>query len=283
LSGFAGPAIDTTIITGPSGTITTNQATFTFSGSPAESTAKIQCRIDSELLADCESPKAFTDLAEGPHTATFRTEDAAGNRDLTPATLTFTVDTTPPDTQISSGPSGTITTDEATFAFAGDPGTDTAKIQCRIDSGTFADCASPRTFSGLTDGLHTATFRAEDAAGNQDPTPASRTFTVDTTVFRAKIGRVKVSGPAKVKRKRKATYNVTISNSGNAVATGVRLRVSGRGIKFKAPVGRIPAGKSRTVRVSARLKRRGRITVSFRVTSSDAGSRTVRTKITVRK
>ena len=145
------------------------------------STAKIQCRIDSQPFADCSTPKTFTALTEGPHTATFRAEDAAGNQDQTPATRTFTVDTTPPDTTINTGPTGTISTDQATFTFAGNPSGDTAKIQCRIDSQPFADCSTPKTFTALTEGPHTATFRAEDAAGNQDQTPATRTFTVDTT------------------------------------------------------------------------------------------------------
>ena len=172
---------DTTIDSGPTGTIATNQATFTFSGTPASDTAKVQCKIDSEPFADCTSPKTFTGLSDGPHTATFRAEDAVGNQDATPATRTFTVDTTPPDTTIDSGPTGTIATNQATFTFSGTPASDTAKVQCKIDSEPFADCTSPKTFTGLSDGPHTATFRAEDAVGNQDATPATRTFTVDTT------------------------------------------------------------------------------------------------------
>ncbi len=143
---------DTTINTGPTGTISTDQATFTFAGNPSGDTAKIQCRIDSQPFADCSTPKTFTALTEGPHTATFRAEDAAGNQDQTPATRTFTVDTTPPDTTINTGPTGTITTDQATFTFAGNPAGETAKIQCRIDDGAFADCPSPKTFTGLADG-----------------------------------------------------------------------------------------------------------------------------------
>lgn len=91
-------------------------------------------------------------------------------------------DCTPPDTVIDSGPAqgATITTDEATFSFRGDPAGDTAKFGCKLDSEPFADCSSPKTFSSLADGSHTVSFRAEDATGNQDPTPATRTFTVDT-------------------------------------------------------------------------------------------------------
>ena len=197
-----GTAPDTQINTGPSGTISSNQATFTFAGDPAADTAKIQCRIDSGPFADCTSPKTFTGLTDGSHTATFRAEDAAGNQDQTPATRTFTVDTTAPDTQINTGPSGTISSNQATFTFAGDPAADTAKIQCRIDSGPFADCTSPKTFTGLTDGSHTATFRAEDAAGNQDQTPATRTFTVDTTAPDTQIN----TGPSGTISSNQATF-----------------------------------------------------------------------------
>ena len=274
---------DTTINTGPTGTIATDQATFTFSGDPVSDTSKIQCRIDSEPFADCSSPKTFTGLSDGPHTAAFRAEDSAGNQDQSPATRTFTVDTTAPDTIFDAGPTGTITTDEATFTFSGDPASDTTRVQCRIDSEPFADCSSPKTFTGLSDGPHTAAFRAEDSAGNQDQSPATRTFTVDTTVYRARIGKVKVSGPRKVKRKKKATYKVKITNSGNAKATGVGLKVRGRGANSKKSVGKIAATKTRTVKVKVKPKRIGRVKLKFKVTSNSAGGKTVEKKIRVKK
>ena len=59
---------------------------------------------------------------------------------------------------------------------------------------------------------------------------------------------MKVKGPKKVKRKKKATYKVRVTNSGNAKATGVRLKVKGKGIKSKKSVGKIAAGKAKTVR-----------------------------------
>ena len=58
-------------------------------------------------------------------------------------------------------------------------------------------------------------------------------------VPKAKISKVKVSGPSKVKKGKKATYKVKITNSGNAAATGVRLKVSGRGLSFNTSVGKI--------------------------------------------
>jgi hypothetical protein len=45
--------------------------------------------------------------------------DASGNTDATPATHSWTVDTAAPDTNITSGPTGTITENSATFTWTG--------------------------------------------------------------------------------------------------------------------------------------------------------------------
>ena len=99
----------------------------------------------------------------------------------------------------------------------------------------------------------------------------------------AGFGKVSVSGPAKAKKGKKATYKVKISNSGNAEATGVKLRVSGRGLSFSTSVGKIAGGKTRTVKVRLKPKKPGKVNASFKVTSENAGGKTVKKKITVRK
>ncbi|WP_193613021.1 carboxypeptidase regulatory-like domain-containing protein [Nocardioides lijunqiniae] len=187
-------APDTTVDSGPDdgATLATGAATYAFSGTAGD-TAKLQCRVDEGAWADCTSPLVLSGQGEGEHTVRFRAQDAAGNADATPSVRTFTVDTTAPDTTVDSGPAdgATLTTDEATFAFSGTTG-DTAKLQCRVGEGAWADCTSPVTFSDLGEGDHTVAFRAQDRVGNVDATPATRSFTVDTTAPDTTVD----SGPA---------------------------------------------------------------------------------------
>jgi large repetitive protein len=83
-----------------------------------------------------------------------------------------------PDTVISSGPSGITNDPTPTFTFASSE--DSASFECRVDSKPFGYCGVPMTLPHLNDGSHTLTVRGVDPQGNADPTPASRTFSVQT-------------------------------------------------------------------------------------------------------
>ena len=87
-------------------------------------------------------------------------------------------DTTPPNTTISVGPTGTVSDNAATFAFTCSESNCT--FECKLDTGSFASCTSPKSYTSLTDGSHTFQVRAKDAANNTDQTPATRTWTVNT-------------------------------------------------------------------------------------------------------
>jgi hypothetical protein len=82
-----------------------------------------------------------------------------------------------PSTTITSGPNAGTNDPTPTFTFSSQPGT---SFECKLDSGSYAACSSPKTTSYLTDGSHTFSVRATDLAGNTDSTPASRSFTVRT-------------------------------------------------------------------------------------------------------
>lgn len=192
-----------------------------------------------------------------------------------------------PDTVIDSGPSDTVTTDEATFEFTSTDPANTVGFECRLDAGDFTDCVSPKVYSSLSDGSHTFSVRAKHAvAGIEDQTPATRTFAVDTagpSKLEARISKVFAKGPAKVKRGKLATFKVKVTNSGNTGATGVKVKINGAAITFTPRAGTIPAGSTKTIKVKVKLRRRGNTRMTFKVTSSNAGSATTKRRIFVKK
>ena len=118
-------------------------------------------------------------LGDGDHTLEVRAVDAAGNPDPTPATRTITVDTAAPQTTITSGPTGVTRDATPTFGLEADESGATVRVPHRRRRvRRVRPARTPRP--ALADGEHTFEVRAVDAAGNADPTPAARTFTVDT-------------------------------------------------------------------------------------------------------
>jgi PKD repeat protein len=164
---------ETTITAGPSGTTDDSSALLEFTASEPSS---FECSLDSGPFAICSSPAFYAGLSEGAHTFRVRATDAAGNTDPTPAERSWTVGV-PPQTTIISGPSGTTNSTSATFEFAA---SEPSTFECSLDSAPFAACSSPAFYTGLSEGSHTFRVRATDAAGNTDPTPAQRTWIVQT-------------------------------------------------------------------------------------------------------
>ena len=139
--------------------------------------ATFECRVDDGDWVECSSPfEPASDLSDGEHTISVRATDAVGNTGE-PDSTTFVVDASPPDTTITSGPSGTLYNDPAVFHFESSEPNST--FECRLDGGEWLPCESPKTYpaAGLTQGGHTFAVRATDALGNTDPTPATRSFT----------------------------------------------------------------------------------------------------------
>jgi Ca2+-binding RTX toxin-like protein len=150
----------------------------TFSFSDTESGVSFVCSIDSTTVSQsCSTGHDFGPLADGPHTFRVAVEDADNNLSA-PATYTWTIDTTPPDTAITSTPPDPRASN-ATFTFtSSETG---SSFSCSLDGAAFAPCASPVTYSGLANRSHTFGARATDPVGNTDPTPASVTWTVAVT------------------------------------------------------------------------------------------------------
>jgi hypothetical protein len=115
---------------------------------------------------------------------------------LTGGQPTVQVDGTPPTVSISNPkPSNPSNMRSATFTF-----TASAPTQCKLDAGVFAPCASPSNYTNLSDGPHTFTVRAADAAGNT--AQESYTWTVETGSPTAAVS----SGPPPLTNSRSATF-----------------------------------------------------------------------------
>lgn len=169
---------DTQILSGPADASASTTATFTFISPDAGGGATFECSLDGGVLAACTSPRIYGGLGEGPHSFAVRVRDAVGNFDPSPAARSWTVDLTPPNTTIVSGPSGTVPIASASIAFtASEPD---VIFACSVDGAAFAACTSPASLTALAPGAHSFAVRATDAAGNADPSPAIWAWTVDT-------------------------------------------------------------------------------------------------------
>ena len=130
---------------------------------------------------------------------------------------------TAPQTTITAGPAAYARSRTASFSFSSEPG---STFRCRVDAGPFLPCSSPKAYQSLPDGRHTFLVAAADATGNADPTPASRTWRVDTA---RPSGRVTVNGGAATTRSRTVTLSLKASDP--APASGVasmRFKNGGR-------------------------------------------------------
>lgn len=97
------------------------------------------------------------------------------------------------------------------------------------------------------------------------------------------VGKVVVSGPASVKKKgRQTTWKVRVTNTGDGTATGVKLKVKGNGIKASLSIRNIPEEKTRTAKVTFKPNKAGKIKTAFKVTSRNAGTKTVMKTIEVK-
>lgn len=91
--------------------------------------------------------------------------------------VVWTDQTAPAPPTITSSPSSPSITD-VTFEWSGDA--DTASYLCSIDSGAEEACTSGKTYNFLSDGSHTFSVKAKDAAGNVSAA-ATHTWSVDAT------------------------------------------------------------------------------------------------------
>jgi RHS repeat-associated protein len=163
-------------------------------------------------------------VIDGAQTLTVTATDRAANH----ATVTraVIVDNTPPETSITEGPVGDASGPGAVFTFSGaDNLTPAAGLlfAWRIDGDPFTPFTASlqATVGGLSEGRHTLEVEAVDLAGNEDPTPATRSFDV------AAAGDFTLSvAPAAARVVAGDETSVSVAAGGGALASLVSLGVS---------------------------------------------------------
>jgi hypothetical protein len=177
---FPTPAVPpvTTITGGPSGTVETTSAEFSFEADVAGAT--FECRLDGGAWGACTSPAGYTGLDEGTYTFEVRAiaDGLTGDAASRTWTVEFPTPAVPPVTTITGGPSGTVETTSAEFSFEADVAG--ATFECRLDGGAWGACTSPAEYTGLDEGTYTFEVRA--IADGLTGDAASRTWTVEFAV-----------------------------------------------------------------------------------------------------
>src|SRR5262245_45839539 len=246
--------------------------------------AAVALRADSQPLSVGLTPSppasvisataswSTTAVADGVHTLTATATGPA--QQAATASRTVIVDNTPPDTQITGGPDGTISATSATFAFAGTDNLSPAAglaFAWRLDGGVFSafSGSTTATLSGLTPGSHTFAVRSRDLAGNEDQSPAERKFTISTqqvTITEPSAGATVPSGLLLVRG--------TVVSGGAEIGVtvnGVVAAVQGSTFAAMVPV----AAPSATLTAVATSQLGGSATHTVTVSVSDQGERVV--------
>ncbi|HWI96588.1 MAG TPA: hypothetical protein VNS60_11030 [Solirubrobacterales bacterium] len=158
-----------------------SSAEFTYEAPTATS---YQCKLDAAAFGACPigGPVEYTGLADGSHTFQVRGVNASGP-DPTPASYTWTVDTTPPLATIDTHPADPSpgATAQFTYHAPNEPG---SSFECSLDGTLPSACpTSGMTYHGLADGVHTFAVEATDGAGNQQLAPTEFSWTVDNSLL----------------------------------------------------------------------------------------------------
>ncbi len=129
----------------------------------------IECNIDGAGYTSCGSTLDMSELSEGIHTVTARAIDWDDNVS-TEVSYSFYVDQTVPTVNIAQAPPAATADVNAAFTFqATDIGSGVSHYECRIGSGSLANCNDQTAFQGLPEGPHTVYVQAVDNVGNISP------------------------------------------------------------------------------------------------------------------
>lgn len=183
--------LDTSILTGPRTPSPNATAQFSFSSNKTPVT--YECSLDSGAFTTCANPATFSTLSNGQHRLEVRARFSATEVDTTPAVFLWTVDTVAPAAPVVVTPANgaTLSTSMVTVTGTSEPN---AVVTVILDSGIAGTATADATGAWsltlpatLSDGSHTVSARATDAAGNTGAVSPVNAFTVDTAAPAAPI------------------------------------------------------------------------------------------------
>jgi hypothetical protein len=154
-------------------------AAFTYEAPTATS---YECKLDATLFASCPNAgQEYTGLTEGSHTFQVRGVNLSGP-DPTPASFTWTVDTTAPIATIDAHPQDPSPGKSAAFTFHAN---EASTFQCSLvlsgQPDAFSVCASGKTYASLANGEYTFKLLPTDQATNAGA-PVSFSWEVDNSL-----------------------------------------------------------------------------------------------------
>jgi hypothetical protein len=154
-----------TISTAPSSFTNSTNSSITFSGINIVS---YQCQINNGTYSNCSSPHSLSNLtANAAHVFRVRGTNSTGVVSAV-AEARWTIDTIVPSAPLLTPNISAITQSRsASISFSStDALAGIALFECSVNSGAFAACTNPRSFSNLSDGQQNFSVRAVDNAGN---------------------------------------------------------------------------------------------------------------------
>ena len=222
----SGPVLPDTVIDpgSPSPITKASSATFTFHAT--QTPATFRCTLD-QTTSSCSSPMTYTGLGEGAHTFTVVATTGTGP-DPTPATYSWTVDTTPPTSPVLTTATAQTAT---TVALTWTPSSDSNGIRSYDilrDGSTIATTTG--TATGYTDttvgagSTHQYQVAARDPADNVSPPSNAMTVTTPPS-----------TGPALIQAAGSSTSTITfgaVSTAGDllvlsaSVSTGLSNQIT---------------------------------------------------------
>jgi hypothetical protein len=151
----------------------TNQTSASFNFSDTQSGVTFVCSLDSSSDTACTSGKSYFSLAQGSHTFSVKAKDSSDNLS-TPASFTWTIDTTPPLVTGTAAPASNSygwnnTSVKVSFI---------CSLSVALPGVSISSCSSPKTLTA-EGASQVVTGTAIDLAGNS--AQAKVTVNIDET------------------------------------------------------------------------------------------------------